>query len=125
MDLGSLLKDCIPTDHARQVHVKDELVDYLNRANTGLNFLDLGCGDGRTLRIGRDRKNPVNYHGIDIEDSPEVRSRNVSDPALQIFDEINIPFPDDHFDIIYSCSVLEHVRYPEPLLREVARSLEA
>jgi SAM-dependent methyltransferase len=124
MSLPQVLSDCIPLDHARQVHVTDELIAYLGKASAGLRLLDLGCGDGRALEVVRRFGNSVDYLGIDIEDSSEVKARAIDDPAFLTFDGVNLPFPDDHFDVIYSCSVLEHARNPEPLLREVARTLK-
>lgn len=123
--LRVVLADVLPTDHSRQVHVRDALAEYVARAGAGETILDLGCGDGRALDIVRNHSNGfVGYVGIDIEDSPEVRSRSRDDAQFLTFDGINIPFEDATFDCVYACSVLEHVRYPEQLLAEVARVLK-
>jgi ubiquinone/menaquinone biosynthesis C-methylase UbiE len=121
--IEELLIDVLPVNHARQVHVCDELASHLQSLGDGVRLLDLGCGDGRALDGVRANGKSVRYTGIDIEDSPEVRSRRRSDGDFMTFDGINIPFPDQSFDCVYACSVLEHVRHPEKLLAEVGRVL--
>ena len=39
------------------------------------------------------------------------------------FDGSSLPFDDASFDLVYCKQVLEHVRHPEPLVREAARVL--
>jgi SAM-dependent methyltransferase len=65
----------------------------------------------------------VQWIGLDIPDSPEVRSRTRGDCEFRIYDGVNIPFDDCSIDVIYSRQVFEHVRHPEALLKEVARVL--
>ncbi len=60
-----------------------------------------------------------------IENSPEVKKRKENHEKFFTFNGIDIPFPNDYFDLIYCKQVLEHVRYPQKLLNEVKRVLKA
>lgn len=122
--LNEILAEVVPSDHARQVHVRDEFVQLLQGSKPGVKVLDVGCGDGRGYAIVKSVSDSAIYNGIDIEDSPEVRSRTMQLDAFQTFDGVNIPFGDASFDIVYSCSVLEHVRHPDKLMKEVSRVLK-
>ena len=52
---------------------------------------------------------------------PEVSQRTRTDGEFVTFDGSTLPFEQDSFELIYSNQVLEHVRYPEKLLQDVAR----
>ena len=66
----------------------------------------------------------IEWIGLDIGNSPEVKNRKVMNEKFITFNGINIPFPDDCFDLIYCKQVLEHVKYPKDLLNEVRRVLK-
>jgi len=85
--------------------------------------LDLGCGTGRSLDVFRKHDPAVDWCGLDIETSPEVDARTRTDARFVTYDGVNIPFPADSFDIVYSNQVFEHVRHPSDLLAEVRRVL--
>ncbi len=87
------------------------------------NILDLGCGDCRSIELFRSLLPDASWRGVDIENSPEVASRSVIDNRVDTFDGINLPYSDGQFDLVYSRQVLEHVRHPDALVREVARVL--
>jgi SAM-dependent methyltransferase len=89
-----------------------------------LKVLDLGCGAGHSIDIFRRILPRAEWHGVDIDDSPEVRDRTRTDGAFATFDGIHLPYPGDEFDFIFSNQVLEHVRHPEQLLKDVARVLK-
>lgn len=57
---------------------------------------------------------------IDIPESRYLQSRIF--PVI-LYDGINLPFPDNSFDIIFSSNVLEHILDPEKLNRELKRVL--
>jgi SAM-dependent methyltransferase len=63
------------------------------------------------------------WTGVDIENSPEVASRVRNDGTFVTYDGETLPFSDRQFDLVYSYQVLEHVRRPETVLREIARVL--
>lgn len=82
-------------------------------------ILDFGCGSGRHVREYLE-SGYRNVYGYDIEDhvapgDPEeaARFRFAAEPGAPL------PFPDDHFDFVYSYSVMEHVLDPERAFREI------
>lgn len=113
----------IPTDHARQVDANY----YLGRippSEVPLQFLDLGAGDGRSFDVVRARHPDAVWFGLDVADSSEVRSRTRTDCQFVTYDGVTIPFEDARFDVVFSRQVFEHVRHPEPLMREIRRVLK-
>ncbi len=89
-----------------------------------LAVLDLGCGEGATHDWFNALDPSIEWHGVDIEDSPEVRARPGHDPRIVSYDGVNIPFEDGCFDVVFSEQVFEHVQQPYPLMRDVARVLK-
>jgi SAM-dependent methyltransferase len=122
--MWNTIKDCIPEDHARQVQSTYYIDLLMSRASRGTRVLDLGCGTGRTIDLFRRHDPDVDWHGLDIDSSPEVNARTRDDAAFHTYDGVNIPFENERFSIVYSHQTFEHVRHPERLLGEVARVLE-
>lgn len=79
--------------------------------------LDIGCGDGITVRRLLEKK--IDCHGVDITlngiDAPNVysMSKYTEAPAWAM------PFPSDSFDFSFSTDVLEHLP-PELVQRSIA-----
>ena len=118
------LKDCLPTDHAKQVQSTFYIDRLMSSSSPGVSVLDLGCGVGKSVDVFRKYNDTVDWCGLDIEASPEVNARKRDDAAFFSFDGVRIPFDASRFDIVYSHQVFEHVRRPEELLLEVARVLK-
>ncbi|WP_144097270.1 class I SAM-dependent methyltransferase [Croceicoccus sediminis] len=112
------LKHTIPTDNAQQANLGEM---FKAASGPGL-VLDLGCGDGRAVELIRGTG--ADYVGVDIEQSPEVASRQRTDEQFLTYNGTDLPFGDDHFDAVYSNQVFEHVRHPDRLLCEVLRVLK-
>lgn len=70
--------------------------------------LDFGCGPGRVLRHFLDEAKVAELHGCDIDAaSIEWLEKSLS-PPLHVFrngEEPGLPFPDHHFDLIWTLSV--------------------
>lgn len=79
-------------------------------------ILDVGCGEKPYQKLF----NALSYTGID------VKGGGHNDKYKQVdlfFDGINIPFPDNSFDVVICTEVFEHVTDPEKLLKEISRVL--
>lgn len=94
---------------------------------SGKTVLDLGCGGG--FLAEEFAKDGFKVTGIDpSERSIEAARQHAADDDLSIDYRIGqgeaLPFPDDSFDIIACCDVLEHVDDPHKVICEVARTLK-
>lgn len=69
-----------------------------------LNICELGCGSGRDF-IKHLQGTHHTLTGVDILDTG-LRQENFT---MVVTDGAHIPFPDDHFDLIVSFGVLEHI----------------
>lgn len=85
-------------------------------------ILDLGCGDGYAIDYAM--LSQKNATGIIFPIGLDICNQK-KNPALELitYDGIRFPFKDFSFDIIYCNQVLEHVRYPDILIKEVERVL--
>lgn len=95
----------------------------LNRFDLKKNskFLEAGCGRGDFLNefanLGLDA------HGIDLSNLISTTFPEIKFQSVDLLKE-NIPYPDNHFDIIYSKSFIEHFYYPEKIFEEAYRVLK-
>jgi ubiquinone/menaquinone biosynthesis C-methylase UbiE len=122
--LYTLLKDCLPNDHSRQVDSKYYIYQILAKNPNIQEVMDLGCGPGHSFDDFQQAAPQVRWLGLDIEDSPPVKMRTRTDAEFYTYDGIHIPFESDRFELIYSRQVFEHVRYPEAVLKEIQRVLK-
>jgi len=87
-------------------------------ATKRLQFLDVGCGSGWSTYAfalaGYDAS------GIDLNtrgfETPSTKNLHLQEGSV-----LDIPYPDETFDVVASYQVLEHVPAPERALREMAR----
>jgi SAM-dependent methyltransferase len=62
------------------------------------------------------------YTGLDY--ATEVSEKNELMAADVFYDGVTIPFPDNHFDSVFSSEVLEHVFNPDVILPEIYRVMK-
>lgn len=122
--LYELIKEVLPNDHARQISALDYIEPITKLGALGKRVMDLGCGAGSSADAFRAADPTVEWHGVDLQSSPEVETRTRTDVTFHTFDGVRLPFRDNQFDIIYSRQVFEHVRHPEALLGHVERVLK-
>lgn len=118
------MQDYIPRDNPHQVTPEWMVQRVVDRLPAKSVIVDLGCGTGKSVDFFRELLPESTWIGVDIADSPEVRQRRRTDVTFMEFDGINIPVPSDSVDLVFSRQVLEHVRYPEVHLKDVARVLK-
>ncbi|HUR75604.1 MAG TPA: methyltransferase domain-containing protein [Sporichthya sp.] len=123
MNLWQLIRDCIPTDHARQVNSGY----YLDQALTGEDppdvVVDLGCGVGLSADRCRELRPGTRWIGVDIIGSPESKARVDTGDLVVHYDGVRLPLASGSVSMIHSHQVFEHVRRPIELLIEISRVL--
>lgn len=119
-----LISDVIPDDEAVQINEPLLVQRVVPQLRENAIVLDLGCGEGKLRRVVRQAHGTAKWIGIDIPSSPEVDKRGAFDGPIMTFDGQRLPIRSASIDCVLSMQVLEHVRHPEPLLREVTRVLK-
>lgn len=117
-----LLRDCIPSDHSRQVDATYYLTEAMTQEHWPRRVLDLGCGRYTTERRFRELQPEVHWVGVDIPDSQEAKARTSGEQVVH-YDGTHLPFHDRTFGLVFSRQVFEHVRKPAQVLAEVHRIL--
>jgi SAM-dependent methyltransferase len=69
-------------------------------------FLDVGCGDGRLIRMLREDGRTASFVGCD---GSEAGLELAADIPVARCDVRRLPFPDASFDCVACCEVLEHL----------------
>lgn len=93
----------------------------LSRLPTALEpvVLDYGAGEGKYLHLIRDARPRARLVGVDIRDP-----KSPADFEFHLVpDGAKLPFPEEAFDLVVSCDVLEHVANVGESLDEIHRVL--
>ena len=101
-------------------------LDFVQPADDG-RILDAGCGTGAlTAEINR-RTSTARVIAVDISEAyVEHASRTIVDPrvSFEVADLTALPFPDLHFDQVFSQLVLDFVPDTDSAFREIKRVLK-
>ncbi len=74
----------------------------------GEKVLDSGCGNGRYYELFKSKG--VSYFGIDnSEKLIEIAKAKYPEARFQIADALNLPFPNNYFDKVFSIAVFHHI----------------
>jgi SAM-dependent methyltransferase len=93
-------------------------------------ILEAGCGVGAQTQIVAPMNPDSKFISIDIsEDSINkakelIKQRNINNVEFQIGNIFNLNFPDEYFDHILICFVLEHLPNPNEALKSLKRVLK-
>lgn len=85
--------------------------------------LDVGCGDGRLLRLLGERAPETERHGIELPGPAADRAAAVPGLHLHRGSLDDATYPAGHFDLICLVHVLEHLPAPGASLERLARLL--
>lgn len=104
----------------------DETTVYLSKTfshlcDKGAVVLDAGCGNGNYI-IDENRKKIGWAVGVDL--SKEATSKNICLDEIRYSNLEKLPFENNKFDLAVSLWVLEHLKHPENMLKEVHRVLK-
>lgn len=89
-------------------------------------YLDIGCNDGRITWEISTRAEVSETWGIDIaEKALEIaKERGIKPVYFDLNEKKKLPFPENHFDIITCLETIEHVLFPDYLIKEIYRVLK-
>jgi len=104
----------------------EELRPLAQHTIPGEKILDLGCGNGRLLQIFKGMN--IEYFGVDSSEKLiKIAKEKYPKKKFQVADALNLPFPGNFFDKIYSIAVLHHIPSTEfrfQFLKEARRVLK-
>ncbi len=110
----------------RFVQVKKELEGLITQVSQSpVKVLDIGVGDGIYEAIlDKDIKTRCEFYGVDISSKQLARAKKYLKEAKVLDISLkNLPYPAASFDIVIASEILEHVFYPEKILKEGVRVL--
>lgn len=85
--------------------------------------LEFGCNAGRNLDLLRRRLPGAKLCGVDVNPMHVEKGRNMFGLDLRVADEQWLTQqPTDAFDLALTVSVIDHIPYPETILRELLRT---
>ena len=85
-------------------------------------ILDIGCNTGQLLKSIRRMNQNCECYGIDVE--PKITEVTIEKCILKIADAKKLPFPDNHFSVIFVLDVLEHIEDVGLAINEINRVLK-
>jgi SAM-dependent methyltransferase len=101
---------------------------YLPQLKPGMRLLDCGCGPGTITRGLAVRIAPGEVVGVDVEATQIALAKNDpgNPPNLHFIQTgvYQLPFPDSHFDAVFSHALFEHIAEPLRAAREIRRVLK-
>lgn len=102
--------------------------DTLKQSIKGKTALDVGCGGG--ILAEEFAAAGFSVTGLDpSENSIKTAKKHAIQNGLNIHYETgtaeNMPYPDNSFDVVYCCDVLEHVRDLNKAISEISRVLKS
>ena len=118
-------KLAFPTYRNRFRFVREGLTGYYADQKAAL-ALNLGTGEGdydHMIAPFCERLISCDINEADIAFAKDL-NKELTNTSYQIEDALALSFPDNHFDLITSVDVLEHVGRPSQMIKEIGRVLK-
>lgn len=108
-------------------HEHDVALRFIAALATGLgcrSALDVGTGTGRGMRFLESAAPSLDVFGIEPVQAlvdRAVHDGGVAAERIVIGSGDSLPFPDEHFDLVFETGMLHHVPYPAAVVAEMLR----
>ncbi|MEZ5038291.1 MAG: methyltransferase domain-containing protein [Saprospiraceae bacterium] len=118
-------KFLFPTYRNRYCFIRDTLKEY-GKDKKFFKGLNLGTGEGDYDSMIAEHCESLLACDINEADLVFARHFNQDVPNLsyQVENALHLSFPDNHFDLIISVEVIEHVGEPQQMMAEISRVLK-
>jgi SAM-dependent methyltransferase len=110
-----------PTASSRWLH-NPPSIQILKRLEPNSKVLDVGCAGFRQQHIAKlNARADLQHYGIDNQAAVLGGLPDAFIFKICCLESEKLPFPDDHFDLVVACHVIEHIRDPINLMQECIR----
>lgn len=93
--------------------------------NPAAKLLEVGCGRGNTALAARNQEKCGWCAGIELCPGPAaVAAKHLDEVLVGDIEQMPLPFPPAHFDVLLMSEVLEHLRDPWTVLRRLHKLLK-
>lgn len=99
----------------------EEILSFFGDINNK-KIIDVGCGKGRYLHILKSKFPKTKLYGMDI--SEQMLKFCPGDAEKKCGSILDIKYPDNYFDCVYSIEALEHTLMTENAIKEITRILK-
>jgi ubiquinone/menaquinone biosynthesis C-methylase UbiE len=114
-----------PLRAAAQRYYEIPLLTRIAGRVDGGRVLEIGCGNGRGLRLLVERLGAAQVYGIDLDPRQLRRARRRAGCATVLTASAHrLPFPDASFDAVFDFGVLHHVPLWQAAVAEIRRVLQ-
>lgn len=104
--------------------VRRDFVDLLPQDGT-FHVLEIGCGAGETGAVAIAEGRCASYNGVEIAaQAAAVARTRLSQVVEGNVEQMELPWPDAHFDAVLMSEVLEHLVDPWSVVKRVAQKLK-
>lgn len=112
--------DKIEKDDGRYKIICDTISAERRKKRQAVKVLDVGCGKGRYLKNLLEDEPENTYYAVDL--SRKVMEYITADEVIKKQGTLTkIDYPDNYFDVVYTCEALEHAIDIASAVREMAR----
>lgn len=89
-------------------------------------ILDVGCGLGYVVEVGRSKDYKYDIHGVDISEAAIKRASVTVQKYLKVGNIIDLPYEDNSFELVTCFDIFEHLFIEEIFkgIKEVCRVAE-
>lgn len=120
-------KFLFPTFRNRYLFIRNRLQQYVPLTDgQSIRGLNLGTGEGDYDRMVA--AHCLELIGCDVNEEDLAHAQRLNADVTNLRYEVNnaldLSYPDQSFDLIVTCEVIEHVGEPEQMVREMARVLK-
>lgn len=117
---SSSFMDGIDRDDGRYKIIREAVSSDNKSDDAVLKVLDVGCGKGRYLKNLIQDEPGNRYYAMDLSESVMdfISEAEISRKQGSL---TNIDYPDDYFDVVYTCEALEHAVDIKNAIKELSR----